>query len=69
MVPQDVIKVANYMCLVEGKHNQQLVWIVILMTIEEVWNMLNCCAGVDEGKHYKIGSNHPSIDEEREWRR
>ena len=69
MIPHDVIKVVDYMCLIEGKENQQLVWIVILMTVEEVWNMLTCCAGADEGNIYEIGSSHPSIKQKRAWRR
>ena len=39
------------------------------MTIEEVWNMLTCCVGANEGKSYEIGSSQPCIEEERAWRR
>ena len=30
MIPQDVMKATYYMCLIEGKENQQLMWTVIL---------------------------------------
>ena len=69
MVPHDVMEEIGYMCLIEGKENQQLVWKIILMTAKEVWNMLIWCASVDEGKSDEIGSNQPSIKEKRSWRR
>lgn len=40
MVPQDVMKIVDYMCLVERKEDYQFVWIVIFMAVNEIWNMV-----------------------------
>lgn len=59
MVPQDVLKTKDYMCLVEKEESRQLVWTVIFMVVEEIWKvfMIVCCAGTRKDKIHGLESS------------
>lgn len=71
MIPQEMMKEINHLCLIVRTKHQQLVWIVFFMATEEVWNMLMfiCCVGTRRDKSSKIGSSKSSIEQQRAWRR
>lgn len=61
MVPHDVQKKTNHMCLVDKEETQQLELTMIGMALEEIWNVIVCCVGAGKDKSHGIGRIQPSI--------